>query len=1038
MSQATSKENKGPISWMAGHSVAANLIMVACLLGGYMFMMNMKQEVFPDFEIDAVNVSVDYPGASPEEVESGIVLVIEEAVSGLDGVDVVRSKAAEGVGSVTVEALVGTDIQKLTQDIQSEIDRIVTFPEEAEKPQVSAVTMKRKVISVVLYGNAEERVLHELIEQLRDRLLQDPGITQIDLSGVRPLEISIEVSQENLRRYNLTLDEIANRLRNASLDMPGGSIKTDAGEVLLRMKERRDFGREFARLPIITTSDGSELLLEDIARITDGFQDTDYYATYNGKPAVMANIYRVGDQTPIQVSEKVRSYLKQVEDELPLGVHVEVLEDQSEIYSQRVNMLLRNSALGLVLVMVALALFLEARLAFWVMMGIPISFLGAFLFLPALGLSINMISLFAFIIALGIVVDDAIVVGENVYHYRQHGMPALKAAVKGAREMAMPVTFSILTNIATFLPLYFMPGTMGKVFQMIPLVVVTVFLVSLAESLFVLPAHLARINVGQQRHGISALMHNFQQCFSHAFKDWVRNRYGSFLDTALEHRYLTVAIAFSFLFIVISYALSGRMGMETIPKTESDFSRATLTMPYGTALKNTQESVNRLLASARKVADETGQADVLVKGIFTEVGKEGAHHAQMTVYLAEPDIRDHILSTEAFTRQWRKSVGEIAGIDSLLFESDAGGPGHGRAVTVELNHRELDVLEQASSQLAESMKAYPLVKDVDDGFTPGKQQLDFTILPEGRSLALAAQNVANQVRDAYYGAEVLRQQRGRNEIRVMVRQPESQRASEHNIDELMIRTSSGTYVPLREIVNVERGRAYTEINRRNGRRVVQVEADVTPRSKGGEVLNDIKDTELPRLQQQFPGLQYSFEGQQAEMTESLSSLKVTFVLALLAIFAMLAIPFQSYIQPLIVLVSIPFGIIGAIIGHLIMGYDLSIVSMLGIVALAGVVVNDSLVLINYANRLTRKSGLTPREVIKVSAIQRFRPILLTTLTTFGGLMPMILETSRQARILIPMAISLGFGVVFATFITLVLIPSLYLVVDDIRKLAGRG
>ena len=1024
---------KGPINWMVNNAVSANLIMLACILGGYLFIQTMKQEVFPQFQIDAVQISVAYPGASPEEIETGIILAIEDAISGVDGIDEVRSIAMENSGNVTVDAMNGVDTQILAQDLQQQVERITTFPEDAEEPQIKVLTLRRRGLTLALYGDTSERILHELAEQFRDRLLQDDDITQVELDGVRPLEISIEVSQENLRRYGLTISDIAQRIGKSSIELPGGSIKTDSGEILIRMKTRKDFGQDFARIPIITTADGSQVLLGQIASITDGYEDNDYSASYNDKPAVLIQVYSVGEQTPIQISKAVKQYIQQINPELPQGIKAEILNDSSKSYEQRIDLLLRNSAMGLVLVFITLALFLELRLAFWVMMGIPIAFLGSFLILPTFGVTLNMISLFAFIIALGIVVDDAIIIGENIYHYRQDGLPPLEAAIKGAQEMAVPVTFSILTNIATFMPLFFMPGVMGKIFFMIPAVVITVFLISLAESLFILPNHLAHL--GPIKHkGVQEWIHQKQQRFSHAFRHWVNNNYGVFLERVLNHRYLTMVTAFSLLVVVLSYASSGRMGMSMFPKTESDFAKVTVTLPYGTAIEKTKVVAQQLVRTAAQVAKESGQADKLVQGVFADIGITGSHKAIISVYLTDPEIRNEIMSTEQFTQKWRALTGEITGVDTLLFESDAGGPGSGSAITIELNHRDLDVLEKASEQLAEALRAYPIVKDVDDGFSPGKEQYDFSLIAEGKSLGLDELTVGRQVRDAFYGAEVLRQQRGRNEIKIMVRLPKSERSSAMDLNNFLLWTANKTEIPVKEVVTIKKGRAYTEINRRNGRRNVQIKADVTPRSKAGEIINDLEVTELAKMVKQYPGLQYSFQGRQADMAESVGSLKLSFVFALLAIYAMLAIPFQSYTLPLIVIISIPFGIIGAIFGHLIMGYGLSVLSLLGIVALSGIVVNDSLVLINHANQLRTEHPEKPAaNIIKMASIQRFRPIILTTMTTFFGLMPMILETSRQAKILIPMAISIGFGIVFATLITLILIPSLYLVMDDLHR-----
>ena len=1028
-------EKRGPVHWMAGHSVAANLIMLMCLVGGFLALRNIKQEVFPDIERETVTVSVSYPGASPEEVEDGILLAIEESVRGLEGVDEFTSVANEGSGRVIVEALLGADIQKLAQDIESEVDRIRTFPEDAEEPEVRVDMRHREVVEVAVYGDVPDTTLYQFGEQMRDEFLQDPDITQVELTGMPSLEIGIEVSQEELRRYGLTLDDVAARLRAASVDLPGGGLKTQSGEVLVRIKERRNYGRQFAQLPIITTANGSEVLLADVAHIDDSFADTDRHTRFNGRPAVILEVYRIGDQTPLSVADAVHRRIEQMQPSLPPGIHVGIQRDRSDIYRQRVRLLLKNGALGLVLVLILLGLFLEARLAFWVMMGIPISFLGSFLLLPATGVTINMISLFAYIITLGIVVDDAIVVGENVYHYRQEGVPFMKAAVRGAREVAMPVTFSILTNIAAFLPIYFIPGITGKIFKMIPVVVCVVFLISLGESLFVLPAHLGH-QKDRRRRGISAWLHRKQRAFSHGFRLWVARRYGPFLELALRHRVVTVTVALVLLAASLSYALSGRMGFQLFPVVESDFAEARVVLPYGTPVEKTEAVMQRLLKGAQQVIAQAGHKE-LVKSIITDIGRSGGHTGRMRVELAEADVRSKIMSTHDFTNRWRAAVGEVAGVESLRFASDVGGPGgRGRPVAVELSHRDIGVLEQSSQELAGTLATYPRTRDVDDGFQPGKQQLDFTIKPEGKSLGLTADGVARQVRSAFYGAEVLRQQRGRNEIKVMVRLPEAVRSTEQAVNDLMIRTPARTFVPLRQVVAMKRGRAYTTIDRRNGRRVVQVSADVTPRGKAPEVLADLASGVLPDLMGKYPGLTYSFEGHQADITESMGSLKVTFALALMVIYVMLAIPFRSYVQPLIVMMSIPFGIIGAFLGHLLMGYDLCIPSMFGIVALAGVVVNDSLILVDFANRRRREDGLSCHDSIVSAGIQRFRPVVLTTLTTFGGLAPMIFETSRQARFLIPMALSLGFGILFATLITLVLVPSLYMSAEDAKRVSA--
>lgn len=1021
--------DRGPIAWMVHNRVAPNLLMLVLLLGGLFMANQIKKEVFPDFDLEAINVTVAYPGASPEEVEQGIVLAVEDAISGIDGIDEVRSTASEGSGRVTADLLEGADAQKAYQEIQQEIDRITTFPEDAERPQVNLATHRRLVQAVVLYGAAEERVLRELAEQLRDRLLQHPGITQVELDGVREYEIHIEVSQETLRRYDLTLSQVASIIDNAAVEIPGGSIKTGAGEILLRVKQRSDWAREFARIPVITTPMGTVLRLGDIATVREGFDDSDRERSFNGHPAASLEVYRVGDQTPIGVAEAVRETLAAVQPELPPGIHAAINVDQSDIYQQRLELLLTNGFIGLVLVLVLLGLFLELKLAFWVTLGIPTSFLGAFLFLPGMDVSVNMVSMFAFIIALGIVVDDAIIAGENIYEYRQRGMNHIEAAIQGARDVAVPISFSILTNIVAFLPLYFVPGMVGKLFVIFPLVVGTVFLLSWVEALFILPSHVAHTREGGRTRA-GRWLHVRQQAFSHQVRHFIRDRYGPALALALRNRYLTVAVGLALFITVIGYVASGRMGFVLMPVTESDRAVVTAKLPYGSPMARTEQVRDRLLAAADALIEEHG-GEQLSEGILADITD---NTVAITLYLTKPGVRP--LTTGEVTRQWRERVGTIPGVESLRFESDRGGPAGGAALTVELSHRDVNKLDQASATLAAALEQFPNAKDVDDGFSPGKQQLDFKLLPEGRSLGLTARDVARQVRNAFFGAEALRQQRGRNEVKVYVRLPETQRSSEYDIEQLLIRTPSGIEVPLREVAQVSRSRAYTSIDRRDGRRSVNVTADVVPRQAATQILASIKADVLPQLVRDYPGLSYGFEGQQADMRDSLSSLLSGFLIAMLVIYILLAIPFRSYVQPAIVMAAIPFGVVGAVLGHILMGYSLSIISMMGLVALSGVVVNDSLVLMDYANRL-RAEGQSTFDAIHNAGIRRFRPILLTTLTTFGGLAPMIFETSRQARFMIPMAISLGYGILFATLITLFLVPSLYLILEDVRtRLVG--
>jgi len=1023
---SSSDTGRGPISWMTRHGVAPNLLMAVLLIGGLLMSMRVKQEVFPDFDLDLVTVTVPYPGASPEEVERGIVLVVEEAIRGVDGVKEITSVANEGFGTVTAELFEDTDHMKVFQEIQQEVDRILTFPEEAEEPDVVLAARWRQVLTVELHGDVGEWVMRDTVEKVRDRLLLRDDITQIELRGVRPYEIHVEVPEGNLRAYGLTLNGIAQRIRATALELPGGKVETASGEILLRMTERRDWAEEFARLPIITTAEGTVVYLEDIARVRDTFEDADWVGTYDGERAMGLAIYRVGEQTPIDVSQSVQEAMEEIAPDLPPGVSYGIRHDMSEIYQQRLELLMRNAFLGLMLVLLLLGVFLEVKLAFWVTMGIPVSFLGAILFLPMMDVSINMISMFAFIVALGIVVDDAIVAGENIYEYRQRGMGLLEAGIQGARDVAIPVTFSILTNIVAFFPLMTLPGMMGKIFRVIPLVVITVFTISWVEALFILPAHLAHTKPGG-RTRLGGGFHHLQQRFSHGFRRAIHNVYGPILDVCVRYRYITIAVAAAILTAVAGYVWSGQIGMILMPRVESDQANATVILPVGSPLPRAVRVREQLEAAARAVAERNG-GDGLLEGLFTVIRE---NEIEVSAYLTDADVRP--ISTGAFADAWRAETGLIPGLESMRFESDAVGPSRGKALTVELSHSDIETLDRASTDLAETLATFPNIKDIDDGYTPGKEQLNFTLKPEGHSLGLTVREVARQVRDAFYGAEALRQQRLRNEIKVMVRLPEAQRISEADIEDLLIRTPAGTDVPLPQVAGVERGRAYTNISRRQGRRTVQVTADVVPMGETNQVMATLDEEVLPVLADTYPGLDYLYEGKQADLRESTNELLVTFIIAMLAIYALLAIPFRSYVQPVIVMVAIPFGGIGAVFGHLLMGYDLSLMSLMGLVALSGVVVNDSLVLIDYANRLRRKEGLEPLDAIHQAGVRRFRPIMLTTLTTFGGLAPMIFETSIQARFLIPMALSLGYGILFATAITLVLVPSLYLGIEDMRR-----
>ena len=1031
---------RGPIAWMARNSVAANLAMIVLLLGGLFSALTIRQEVFPDFKLDVVTIQVPYPGASAADVEEGVIVALEEAIRGVDGIKKVTSTASEDQGTLYVELRAGTDPDKALSDIKSAVDAVTTLPKQAERPVVSLVVNRVEVISVILYGPEDPFVLRAAAEIVRDRLLEHPLVEQVDLVGARPREITVDVRPDTLRAYDLSLPQLASIIGSRALQMSGGAVKTPGGEVLVRTNERRDRARAFRDLPVVSTPDGVDVRLGEIADVRDAFEESDEVATFDGRPAIMVRVLRSGEHGPIEVAAAVREVVAALRADLPPAVQLATWVDWSRIYRERINLLLRNGVMGLVLVLVVLGMFLEIRLAFWVTMGIPVSFLGAILLAPAFDVTINMISLFAFIVVLGMVVDDAIVVGENIYARRQAGMGLVEAAIEGTREVAVPVTFSIATTVAAFSPMFFVPGFSGKLFRVIPTVVISVLAISLLESVFVLPAHLAHLRRAPTS-GWYARLHARQQAVADALERFIVHRYGPFLRRALRWRYTTVAVGVATLLFFGGVVAGGHIPFRYMPNIDGDLVVANVEMPYGVSLEQAR-AVQRKLVEGAAAAARSMAAEDEVQGVFALIGRTfiddpgkarrgppSAHEQNVQVFLVPQEERDFVASE--FARAFRDAVGDLPGVESIRFKSDIG-PTPGRPIHVTLRHADLDVLEAAATELGEALAGFVGVRDIDDGVAEGKPQLDLTLSPAGEALGLSAADLGAQVRGAFYGAEALRQQEGRDEVRVMVRLPRKARASLADLERLPIRTPTGAEVPLGRVARVTRTRNRASIRREDGRRAIDVTADVVPGvAEPGKVLAAVEAEILPDLLARYPGLSYAFGGENREQTEVLASLRRGGLVAMLVVYALLAIPFRSYSQPLIVMSAIPFGVVGAIVGHLIMGFELSIVSSMGLVALAGVVVNDSLVLIDAANRF-RREGADAFSGIEQAGIRRFRPILLTSLTTFLGLTPMILERSAQARFLVPMAISLGFGVLAATFIVLLLVPALYLILEDLR------
>lgn len=1016
---------------MANNAIAANLAMMVLFIGGIWSALNIQKEVFPQFELDIVNVDVSYPGAAPSEVESGILQPIEEAVRQVEGIREITSEAREGSASVEIEFVAGTDRMKAFQDVDQAIARIRTFPEEADRPEVELQGRQQEAMQLGLYGPVDTWTLRKLSEQLRDHLLSDPNITQVELGNVPDYITHVEIPTEVLRTYGLTLPEVANIIEASSQDIPAGAINSHDGVILLRLQERKVWAEEFANIEIVANASGATVRLSDIATITDGFEEGNFHSRFNGVPSVELEVFRTGTQSPLEIEEAVYRVMAEYERSLPPGVVWRIDSNNAEEYRDRLYLLLENGALSVVIVLAILSLFLAIRLAFWVMMGMAVSFIGGILFLGPLGVSINMISMFGFLVALGIVVDDAIVVGENTFEARKKYQNPLTAAIVGARSIAAPVTFSILSNVIAFIPLLFIPGETGKFWWPLPVVVMTVLIISLLEALFILPSHLAHVERGEGGNPVFRWIKDRQTAFANHFDRFVRTHYSRVLDMCLRNRYVTITAAIALLAVAGSYARSDHMGMVMMPEVSADEIEAGVRLPVGTTPEQAGKMALAITEATRQMYEEH-DLHLAAEGIKTNV--RGQNFLDIEIVMRPPNERS--MTAKELIQLWRDELGDIQGVDQITFEAERGPGGWQQDISIDLSHTDIDVLAEASQALMATMRSFEGAADVNDNYDAGNKRIDFRLRPEGRALGLTPEDVGDQLRGAFFGALAIRQLRGTNETEVRVKLPESERSDLASLENFVIRTPDGIEVPILDVTEFEYTEAFSSITRRNGRRVVTVSADIEPKRRVVQVVTALTEDVMPKLQADFPGLTWSFQGSQAEMRRSTQALWGGFGLAIFVIYALLAIAFKSYAQPFIVLCAIPFGIIGAVIGHIIMGFDLSLISLMGIVALSGVVVNDSLIMTDYANK--NREGRSAHDAIHMAGLRRFRPIILTTLTTFGGLTPILLETTLQAQHLIPMAISLGFGIVFATAIILILVPCLYMTLEDIKGLRPKA
>jgi multidrug efflux pump subunit AcrB len=1060
--------------------------MLLVVVFGLMTWPKLKKEIFPETAINAALISVIYPNATPEEVEKGVIIPIEESIQDIDGIDTIRSVAGEGVASTTVEVGSSFDVREVMNDIKTRVDAIQNLAEEAEKPTLTELLIKAQVMSIAVSADTDEATLRELAEKVRTGLIIFKGgeapVTQAVLAGVRDYEISIEISEDTLRQYGLTFDQVAAAVRRSSLDLPGGSVRTKAGEVMIRTEARRYTEEEFAPITVVTRPDGSTVKLGDIATIRDAFTDDELETRFNQKPAILINVFRVGNEDTLKIANTVKTYVYDVAPGiLPEGVKLEIWKDDSLYLSGRLDLLARNGIFGLILVTVVLALFLRPSLALLVALGIPVSFAGAIAMMPYMGISINMISLFAFILVLGIVVDDAIVVGENVYSRIRRGEHPRDAAPMGTKEVGVVVTFGVLTTIMAFTPMLGLSGVSGKIWPNIPLIVIPTLIFSLIQSKLILPSHLALLKPSSEQGKPGPIL-RFQHLFSRGLENFVDRFYRPVLGVALRNRGLVLVAFITLLVVSFATVRSGWIKFQFFPTVETDVVIAKVKLSQGVAYARTAEAVRRIEEKGAELnthfRDRNGGP--MIRNMLTSIGTQpfmegiqGIGGGNRSSNIGEVTIEMVPAATREFTAEdvvskWRDLVGEIPGTVELNFsgESAAGG----NAIDLELVGDNIQQLEEATEEVKLALGEFNGVIDISDSSLEGKRELKLSILPRGEALGLRLDNVARQVRQAFYGDEIQRLQRGKNEVKVFVRYPESERKSIANLENMKIRTPDGSEVPFSEVARSEFGRSYATIQRTDQQRAIRITADIdkskgananevvaaltagtTPPSRAklwianiqkwfaGETNSESTEEEpkgaLYQITQKYSGVSYSFEGEQKDQSQSVSEIGQKFLVALLGMYILLAIPLKSYVQPLIVMCVIPFGLVGAIAGHLFMGFSLSIMSMCGIVALAGVVVNDSLVLVDYVNRHVA-DGQSLHDAAWEAGAARFRPILLTSMTTFAGLTPMLLETDIQARFLIPMAVSLSFGILFATLITLILVPCVYLLLEDIGKRLG--
>lgn len=1027
----------GIIAWFARNSVAANLLMVSIILGGIFGAYKVQKQIFPQFIINVITIQVPYLGAAPQEVEEGVVLRIEEAIKDLEGIKKITSVAREGLGSVSVEALDSYDVQTLLDEIKVQVDAISTFPENTEKPVVFRVKAQQDVLWVSVYGDVTERELKEVTTTMREEMANLPGISNVSVAGARDFEVSVEISEVQLQAYDLTFDDVVNAIRWTSVDIPGGSIKSVNGDILLRAKGQAYTAWDFAQIPLINRPDGTRLLVGDIASINDGFVEDNNFALFDTKTAMSIRVRAVGDQNALEISKNINAYLEKKRLEFPDNITADTWGDSSFYLADRLNMMIKNMLMGAFLVFCVLSIFLKIKLAFWVMVGLPVCFLGTLMLMPmeGIGVSINLLSLFGFILVLGIVVDDAIIMGESAYTEIDRKGHSIDNVIRGVKKVAMPATFGVLTTIAAFSPMLMVSGTFGVIWKTIGMVVILCLIFSLIESKLILPAHLAHMKVKPYDPNTANYFQHLRQRINKRLTHFIKHTYGPFLLKCVRNRYTTLASFLALFILTIGLFAGGFVRFVFFPTIPSDFVIASIEMEAGSSISQRDIAIKELMYSAQqmnqKIIDDTG-APVIKHSLAFD---NGPLAGQLFIELTKGETRD--LSDTQIKQVWREYMQEIPGVRSLDISSP-GGPGGGSDLDFEFSSNNIEQLKAISDELKQYLQAYTGVTEVNDSFSGGSDEIQLEVKPQAEAIGISLAQLAQQVRYGFFGAEAQRIQRDDEEVRVMVRYPQQERNSVGNLENMRVRAPNGDDIPFNQVADVRLAQGYASIVRVDGSRSITVTGKVNKDIVDpGEVARDVMTNIIPDMLKRYPDVTSKLQGASREQGEAITSLAIGFLFALLAIYALMAVPLKSYSQPLIIMSVIPFGLVGAIFGHMILFKAVSVLSICGIIALSGVVVNDSLIMVDFVNR-AKKEGRSIMDAVLNAGTERFRAIVLTSLTTFMGLMPIVFERSLQAQIVIPMAISLAFGILFATVITLLLVPALYLVLDDIKQMFARS